>query len=342
MGLDNRKEIRSFGYIAILCLFLCQCESLSNQKSGVSFKGLEPDSQPLRLKDQQFAFVGSAGIKVIPKNRDSENEVVEENTSHKKTDEKNGHSLAKREEKVPEKKKSELSVPPPPSKYEPVYSSGNCPKNLTPGETYCNIFPEGCLYVPTVVMSRPLFYIRGLIQGAPYSPPESTKSLFDSDGGYNLASAAKANNQMILATHSSNTILSSKTLGCLKHMSVDNKIDVASHSAGYQGLSNSSTVLSGSVANLQLLDCFYNTETVLSAVKNIHAGSCSGFYTPHRTKSGQWIPDNASYVSSHSSCDLEGSTGHIANVTPFLKRNFGSGAYVGGPNTSRKHKPGES
>ena len=334
-------ELRSCVFTALLCLFLCQCESLKNQNSGVSFKGLEPDSQPLRLKDQQFAFIGSAGVKIIPKERDSEKEIADEKSDHMKTSEK-GHSLAKKEDSSHNKKKSELSVPPPPPKYEPVYSSSNCPKNLTPGETYCNIFPEGCLYVPTVVMSRPLLYIRGLIQGAPYSPPESTKSLFGSDGGYNLEAAAKANNQMVLATHSSNTILSAKTLGCLKHMSVDHKIDVASHSAGYQGLSNSREVLSGNVANLQLLDCFYNTETVLTAVKSIHAGSCSGFYTPHRTKSGQWIPDNANYVASRTSCDLEGSSGHIASVTPFLKRNFGSGAYVGGPTTTRKHKPGES
>ncbi|MEZ4815553.1 MAG: hypothetical protein R3A80_10165 [Bdellovibrionota bacterium] len=217
--------------------------------------------------------------------------------------------------------------------------SDNCPKSLSPNQTYCNIFPEGCLYVPSAVTSQPLIYIRGLIQESPRSAPESTKYLFDSHGTYHLNSVATANSQMILATHSHTTKISSSTLACLKTMNATSKVDVAAHSAGYSGLNASAGVLRGSVNKLSLLDCFYNTEMLLEAYNTIGARHCSGFYTDHTTRSGQSIVSNARSVVSKTGCDLESRTGHVSSVRPVLERAFGDTRLVNG---STQHKNGSA
>lgn len=206
-----------------------------------------------------------------------------------------------------------------------VFTTGQCPHKLPSpsqrGETYCNIFPEGCLYVPLKVAKRPLVYFRDQPLRSAAAVPESTQALFSSQARYQLHEVAEANEQVIFATHSPQTVLSEKTLACLKKFSSDNKVDVASHREGYLGLGTSAPLLKGSVSNLRLLDTAMNGDPLISAITGIGAPSCSGYYTSYDLSPNVTSKSMALYVAQHSGCGLEELTGHIVSVSPFLRKS---------------------
>lgn len=133
----------------------------------------------------------------------------------------------------------------------------------------------GCLNVPkdyTLSSSEdPLLYIRGLKQ----DPAPTTRDLFHSQ--YNLGKL----NQIVFATASADTSLSSQDIECLKNLSKNNKINVAAHSAGHVGLQKNAENLKGKVNSLFLLDNFYDPPGVKKSVSVIQPIKCSGFVTPH-------------------------------------------------------------
>jgi hypothetical protein len=133
----------------------------------------------------------------------------------------------------------------------------------------------GCLNVPKnyelLSSEEPLLYIRGLKQ----EPAPTTRDLFYSQ--YNLGKL----NQIVFATASADTSLSNEDIECLKNLSKNNKINVASHSAGHIGLQKNASNLKGKVHSLFLLDNFYDPAGVKTSVSIIQPDQCSGFVTPH-------------------------------------------------------------
>jgi hypothetical protein len=199
-------------------------------------------------------------------------------------------------------------------------ASAACPSRL-PAGLHCAVFPEGCVYVPTSANGPALVYFRGLIQDSPRSPPESTQALFDLNRNYRLKIAADTKKQILLATHKSTTALSSATLRCLKSLSHNNKVDVASHSGGGVGLSASKNLLEGQVSHLHLLDNFYGRETLRTAVLKIGPSSCSGFYTSHalaNLRSISAAKEHDTYQIRGSNCVVNKASSHIGQVVPSL------------------------
>lgn len=328
MRANNMKTCISFRFIlSMSTLLLVQCKSLESRTSRA----------PIQSRDSgevasPSSITSHRGAKEAPKSfAASSTSDSKVNASPMRNPSK---GVAREEPKTGNVPTRDLAKPAAPSTQHEVTRNDSapktyqCPKSLSPNQVNCGAFPEGCVYVPGSITHRPLIYFRGLIQDGPSSPPSSTAFLFSPDGSYHLNDAADSNGQMIFATHSHTTQLSEKTLNCLMEINHVGSVDVASHSAGYQGLNSSAGVLSGKVEHLFLLDNFYNTDSVLASFSKIRPHTCSGFFTNHKTKSGQSIVSNASSVRSRTSCDLRQLVGHVSNVAPVLKSRSSNGNIV--------------
>ena len=208
-------------------------------------------------------------------------------------------------------------------------SSGYCPDKLTPGKTYCDLFPDGCMRVPTGYTPgdkglTAQIYFRGLTM---YDPDKSTSYLFNNDGMYKLGRVADENHQLVFATRSSTTPISESTLACLLKLTGNRSVDVTAHSGGYNGLLASSHLLSGKVYRLHLADPFYNTDKIRASIANISPSSCDGYYTRHSNK-GQSIEGNVASLSSGRTsdgsfwlpggCVIRRGSNHFDDIEPLL------------------------